>query len=217
MRYIGVIAGHSEANPGAKSFLGHEWHVMSRMIDQFAADPHGNHVWDEYGYTLFRFVRTGKDITGLARQVNRINRELYEHGPEAGKRGLDLVVEYHFDSIAGTPAQQQRVTGTAGLYNPRHHAALVTSTAASAFSRVYAKSLGIENDGAKARSDLALLNLSVPPTILLESFFGCNTSDTHAWNDFAADGDRVIRTFFRALDTTFARIDAAHVDGDIDP
>ena len=111
------------------------------------------------------------------RSVPEYLREEYGH---ANSIGAELAVSHHFNSFNGS------AHGVEVLVHPR--TTQRTKVLASRIAEKLSKVLDITNRGVKERTNLAFLNKTKCPAVLIEVCFGDNRSDVDAYNRLTPDG-----------------------------
>lgn len=123
---------------------------------------------------------TGHDAR-LAPNEGRSAREyLREEYGHANSIGAELAVSHHFNAYNGS------ARGVEVLVHPK--TSKTNKILASKVSKSLASAMGIPNRGVKERTNLAFLNKTKCPAMLIEVCFGDNRADVDAYNKLTPDG-----------------------------
>lgn len=151
MRKIMINAGHGGSDPGATANGLKEKDYTLQLSNALSTLAKAN------GYEVYN-----NRTTDTARSINA-------DANTANNKGVDLVVEFHLNSNAGTPGAGAEVyyysTSSKGL------------SLATAVSNSVAKAQGIKNRGAKTGDSLGIIRLTKAVAILIEVCFINNATE----------------------------------------
>lgn len=152
---IAVTGGHTPTSPGANGLL-NELYENRRVKDALIE------VLRERGHEVFDV--TPPDWMAYPQETNH-------QWQEANRIGVDLGVSIHLNAGGGTGTE---VLYCSGYSKPADYAARISASLAGL--------LGIPNRGAKARNDLAWLNMTSANAVLAECCFVDHGADKAAWD-----------------------------------
>lgn len=160
---ISVNAGHSEHIEGMNGYLSENDETIK------VADA-----------TLKWLNAAGHDARLAPNEGRSVPEYLREEYGHANSIGAELAVSHHFNSYNGS------ARGVEVLVHPRTSKA--NKILASKVSKSLASAMGIPNRGVKERTNLAFLNKTKCPAMLIEVCFGDNRLDVDAYNKLTPDG-----------------------------
>ena len=160
---ISVNAGHSKYVHGMVGFL------VEKDETILVADA-----------TLKWLKAAGHDARLAPNEGHSVPEYLREEYGHANSIGAELAVSHHFNSYNGS------ARGVEVLVHPNTSKA--NKILASKVSKSLASAMNIPNRGVKERTNLAFLNYTKCPAMLIEVCFGDNCLDVDAYNRLTPDG-----------------------------
>lgn len=112
----------------------------------------------------------GQKVTEVISKESTSRADLHYITQKANASGAERFVSIHFNAFDG------KAEGVEVLYNPNSKTGWSKETAKK-LSAALAKLLGIKDRGAKARTNLWVLNQTVMPAVLIETLFGDHAGD----------------------------------------